>query len=431
MDGSLLGLLGANALMLVAGLGLVGLRRAAAAYLAGIALCGVLAAELAVLHVPYGWPALGATAAAAVAVRVLRLGRTGGGGLRPTRPGAAAVAAVVLLAALLARAVPAFAVKPLDAYDGWAMWAMKGHALQLFGWADPKLFAGPGAAPLHLDYPLFLPALESLDYRALGAFDTQLVHLQLLLLAVAAASALAWTLRGLAPDWAVWATVAAVATAPNVLLRLLTGYADVPLALLVAVGVASAAGWLVTGERKRLAYATLLLAAAALTKNEGLIFVGACYVGLLAAAPRRWRPILVSAACVELALLPWQVYLRVHDIGSDSTSPLHFHGHLGIAPIALRRLLEMSFSPRQWALLAPLFVLALALAALRRHWPTALFAALWAGLSLGALTWIYVSSSLPYSDYLDASGDRVVSALVLGAAALVPVLVGRPHYHRS
>ena len=39
------GLLGANALMLVAGIGLVGFRRIALAYLAGIALCGILAAE--------------------------------------------------------------------------------------------------------------------------------------------------------------------------------------------------------------------------------------------------------------------------------------------------------------------------------------------------------------------------------------------------
>ena len=432
MAGSLTGLLGANALMLVAGLGLVGLRRAAVAYLAGIALCCSLAAELAVVHVPYGWPALALTAAATAGYRFRRL-RSVGGGLRFARPSAAALGAVALLAAVLVRAVPAFAVKPLDAYDGWAMWAMKGHALQLFGWADPKLLANPAVAPLHLDYPLFVPALEALSYTAMGAFDTRLVHVQFLLFAVAAVAALAWVLRRSAPPWVTWATVVAVVAAPNVLLRLLTAYADLPLALLLAPAVAAAARWLLTGERFLLALATLLFGAAALTKNEGLIFVGAAYVGLLAAAPRRWRPIALSAVAVESLLLPWQLYVHVHGITSDSvfSDAFRFRGHLGVGPIALRTLLENALSPHQWALLGPLFLVALVLGAVLGSRPVALFALLWSGLSLGALTWIYVASPLEYSSYLRSSADRVVSALVLGAAALVPLLVGRQGYDRA
>ena len=129
-------------------------------------------------------------------------------------------------------------MRPFDAYDGWAMWAMKAHGLYAFGWADPDLFASPATAPLHLDYPLFLPALEAVAYRALGSFDPQLVHLQFLLFVLAAVAALASTLRGIASPWLVWPVVVALAAAPNVLLRLLTGYADLPLALLVAVGLA-------------------------------------------------------------------------------------------------------------------------------------------------------------------------------------------------
>ena len=54
------------------------------------------------------------------------------------------------------------------------MWAMKGHALELYGWADPKLFANDSIFFLHLDYPLFLPALEAVAFRAMGGFDPQL-----------------------------------------------------------------------------------------------------------------------------------------------------------------------------------------------------------------------------------------------------------------
>jgi hypothetical protein len=429
VDGSLTGLLGANALMLVAGLGLVGLRRAAVAYLAGIALCGVLAAELAVVGVAYGWTLLAVTAAVSAAYRIWRL-RSARGGLRLTRPSLPALAACALLLALVVRAWPSYTVQPFDEYDGWAMWAMKARALYLFGWADPTLFAAPAAAPLHLDYPLFLPALEALGYRTLGGFDTQLVHVQFLLLAVASVAALAWVLRGVSSSWVVWSVVVAAAAAPNVLLRLLTGYADLPLALLVAPAVAAAARWLLTRERFLLELATLLFAAAALTKNEGLIFVLAAYVGLLVTAPRLWRPLLVSALALEALLLPWQVYVAAHGIQSDSVfaSAFRFHGHLGIGPIALRRLVEECFSFRQWTLLAPLFALALLAAALRGSYRIALFGAVWAGASLAALTWIYVSSSIPYSDYLDFSADRIVSSLVLGAVALVPLLVGRPDY---
>jgi hypothetical protein len=234
-------------------------------------------------------------------------------------------------------------------------------------------------------------------------------------------------LRGLAPTWLVWATVVAVAAAPNVLLRLETGYADIPLALLVAVGLAAAGRWLLTGERFLLELATLLFAAAALTKNEGLLFVAAAYVALLAADRRRWRPLLVSALVVEALLLPWQLYVRLHGITSDSVfaAGLRFADvHPGIAPIALRRLLTESFSPSHWALLLPFFLVALLLARGR----IAVFAGVWTLVSLAALTWIYVSAHVEFSEYLDSSADRVVSSLVLGAAALVPLLVGRRDY---
>jgi hypothetical protein len=214
--------------------------------------------------------------------------------------------------------------------------------------------------------------------------------------------------------------------------RLLTGYADVPLALLVAPGLAAAARWLLTRERFLLELATLLFGAAALTKNEGLIFVLAAYLALLVCAPRAWRRLLASALAVEALLLPWQLYVRVHDIASDSvfSAALRWDGvHLGIAPIALRRLVQESASFRQWSLLPALVVAALLLAAWRRR-RLALFAAVWVGAVLAAETWIYTSSGIPYSDYLDFSASRIVSALVLGAAALVPLLAAPPLYDR-
>ena len=152
-------------------------------------------------------------------------------------------------------------------------------------------------APLHLDYPLFLPALEAVAFRALGSFDPQPRPPP-----APAAPASPPSRRsprsccGTAPPWVVWPALVALAAAPNVLLRLLTGYADLPLALFVATGLAAAGRWLVTREPFLLGLATGLFAAAALTKNEGAIFVGAAYLALLLTAWTAWRPLVLSGA---------------------------------------------------------------------------------------------------------------------------------------
>jgi hypothetical protein len=423
--GALSSLLAANVLMLAAGLGLVGARRAGLAYLAGIGLCSGLAAELAIVHVSYGWTGLIVTAATTLGIRVARSRRLP---RRPRlgRPSIAAVAVVALLAALFARATSVFADRPLVDHDAYVMWAMKGHALQLFGWADPSLFANPALSRLHLDYPLLVPSLDAIAFRSMGGFEPQLVHLQFLLLAAAGVAALASVLSGSGPGWMVWATVAAVASAPAVLLQSLTAEADLPLAFFIAPAVAASARWLLTGDRFMLVCATFLFSVAALTKNEALILAGAAYAALLVTAPHRWRAIVASAACVEAVLLPWQLYVLAHGIHSDSVfvSAFRFEGHLGVGPIALRTLLANALSVNHWALLGPLFLIALGVAAAFGSRRLAVFGVVWSALTLAALTWIYVASPLPYADYLAVTAHRVVSSLVLGGAALTPVLVG-------
>ena len=202
------GLLGANALMLVAGIGVLPLlgiarswrelvRRAGLAYLCGIVVAAIVAANLALVHVSFGWIGLAVLAFLSVAFTVFRLRGTEEPVLR--RPGWLSLAAVAALAALLAEYARAFAVAPLDRYDAWAIWALKGHALYAFGWADPAVFAGGEYRFANLDYPLLLPSLEAIDFRAMGAFDTQLFHLQFVLLLVAALAALATVLRERVP----------------------------------------------------------------------------------------------------------------------------------------------------------------------------------------------------------------------------------------
>src|SRR5439155_7051179 len=221
------------------------------------------------------------------------------------------------LAALLVRAWPTFAAKPLNDYDGWAIWGVKAKALTLFGWADPAFFAAHAAAPIQHGYPLLVPSLEAVAARPMGGFDPRAIHLQFLLLGVAGVAALHGLLHDLVPPFLLWPWLVALAASPAVVGQLLTAYADIPVALFAAAGLAAAARWVDDGRPRTLALATAFFAAAVLTKNEGAIFAGAAYVALLLAT-RRWRPLLLSALAVEAALLPWQIWLALHHVHSDT-----------------------------------------------------------------------------------------------------------------
>lgn len=427
------GLLGANALIFAAGLGLLPwlgaarswrqlVTRSGLGYLVGLVATGILAAHLALVHVAFGWPALALTAAVSAVSGAWHLR----GSERPswTRPRWANVGAAAALAAVLAEYARAFAVAPLNRYDAWAIWALKGHALYAFGWADPAVFAGSEYRFANLDYPLLLPSLEAVDFRAMGAFDTRLVHLQFLLVLVAALAALGTVLAGRVHALLLWLLLGAVALAPAVFDQLLTAYADLPLALVFAVGVAAAGRWLLTDERWTLALATLCFAGVLLLKNEGTLFVAAAFAGLFAAAYKRWRPLAVAAAVDILVLLPWKIYVRVHDLHDINYSLTDsFHPHkLGVAPIAFRTLGREMLDPKQWGLLAPVFAALLVFAAVRGQRVVAVFGAVTVLLSWLGLSWIYVISHFEYSAYLDSTKSRVVASVVLAAAALIPLL---------
>jgi hypothetical protein len=430
-------LLGANALMFCAGLGLLPLlgvarswrelvARSGLGYLCGLVLAGIVAANLALVRVSFGWLGLALLASLSLALGLWRLRGTPPPVVR--RPSWLALAVGAALLALLVEYGRAFAVAPLNRYDAWAIWALKGRALYDFGWADPVVFAGHEYRFANLDYPLWLPSLEAVDFHAMGAFDTRLLHLQFLLFLAAGLAALAALLRDRVAPALLWPSLFAIALAPAVFDQLLTAYADIPLALVFAVGVAAAGRWVITNERWSLAVATLCFAGAVLTKNEGSLFVAAAFLGLIAAAYRRWRALAVAAAVDVLVLLPWKVYVRIydlHDINYSLTDTFdlgHVGGRLGVGPVAFQTLGREMIDPRAWGLLVPLFVVLVAAALATGLRALPLYGLVWTGLSWLGLSWIYVVTHFEYSSYLDSTKARVIASIVLGSAALIPLL---------
>jgi hypothetical protein len=93
-----------------------------------------------------------------------------------------------------------------------------------------------------------------------------------------------------------------------------------------------------------------------------------------------------------------------------------------VGPASLRILLDFALALDEWPLLLPIFFVAVLAAAGSR---LAIFAWGWALVSFLGLTWIYVASETEYSLYLSFSGDRVVASVVVGAAALTPLLLAK------
>jgi hypothetical protein len=429
----------ANALMLLLGCGLlplVGLARtrrdlllrAPLGYAAGLAATGILTAELAVVGIPVGRIALAVIAVAVLAVAVIRLPpATGPLG----RPGWHSLPALLVLAATLFILVPAarlFAVKPLLEFDGWAIWATRAKALYEYGHPVSPVFTDPIYQALQ--HPLLLPALEATDARFMGTFDGTAVHVQLLGFALAFLGG-AWTLLcGSTRPLLLAATLLAILCAPTFFNQLQTNYADVPLAVFVALGIAALATWLRTGERGLLPAAALFLAAAVLTKNEGEAFALVAFVAALAVARRaQVKPLLLAAAAVAVADLPWRIWLQVNHVHiaeysiANLFNPVYLAGHSDRAGPVVHELFRQIWRVKSWSHVVELIVFALVSALVLRRFRPALFGIVWLALSFAALVGIYWVSTNPIASHLANSSDRTIESLVIAGGLLVPVLL--------
>jgi hypothetical protein len=445
LTGSLAGLLAANVLYLVIGTALLPLLRIARtraelsatlglAYMLGVAATGALSAHLALIDVPVGLTELVVLAlilgiAAWRRVRKLSEGPSdtfslGGGPLAATSR-LLGVAAFLVTLVLLAHATNAFSVRPLVEWDGWAIWAMKARALYDFGGVAHGVFTTQPYGPLQ--HPLLLPALEANGFRSMGAFDGTLIHVQLALLAFGFAAALWTLLRGRAPAALVGATILAIVAADWTLRQLAGNLADIPLAFFVALGVVALACALRAEGSSLLPAAAILLGAATLTKPEGLLFAAAALVPF--ALIVRTRASLLTAAGVALILLPWRVFTAVHGLRNpeysfgDALAPRNLSDHSDRARPALAGVWHQVWSSG-WGWLVPLALIAFVGAVLARRWRLTAFAGAWALLSFAGIVLVFWISVVPIELTLKWAAYRTVASLVIGAAALAPLLAG-------
>jgi hypothetical protein len=307
---------------------------------------------------------------------------------------------------------------PLTQWDSWSIWARKAQMLTGHDSLVTGFFASPSYSWIHLDYPLQFPLWEALHFRAAGSFETQALLRHVWLLLVAFVWALAYLLREQVRPL-VWAPLLLLAAAaPGVWDQLLSGYADVPLAIFACLGAVSMALWLSRDDGRLLALAAIMLAAAANTKNEGLMAaVALLLVGwvIALAGGLRWRQFLFAAAAVAVAVLPWRIWTAAHDIKGDMPAgkgldPGFLLDRTDRVWPAVEAIGHQLGDQGQWLYLFPLAVLVIAVCLVsgigRR--PAAFYLASLVVVGSG-LVWSYWISPYPLQWHLDNSVDRVVS----------------------
>ena len=288
---------------------------------------------------------------------------------------------------------------------------------------------------MHPDYPLLVPVFESIEYRAMGAVDTRAIHLQFWLLLMAFVLAIIYLgfRRGTLLEWLPLAVV--VAITPSVVSQIFKAYADIPTALFLALGVLLLGEWLAKRDPKNLAVSVLFLAAAACTKNEGLVaavivLAVAAIVAFATAGRREMRPLLVAGAAFGAAILPWRLWLSAHGIQGDISvrkglEPSYLSHRTGRIWPSVESLYEQ-VARGGWLYVVPIATsLALVCLLIRARRSIAAFYLASGMLAFAALVWVYwISPTTPISAFLSSSAYRVVAILAaLSFAAILQLSV--------
>jgi hypothetical protein len=449
----LTGLLVANAFYAVTGgavfviAGFVDRRRSTwprlwAAYLFGVAIVVVPASYLALIGLGVGWVAISLTMLVLVVLAWRRMSRQQPADVDAesrapshTLEWVVALPLLIVAAVVLAHAWGAFAVRPLVEWDAWATWATKARLLYEAPTTAPSILRESSyGAP---SYPLAFPTLQALGFRAMGTFDGTLIGIQMLLLVFGLVGAVCALQRRVARAPIIALAALVIVTASQFLFQLITHYADVPLAIFVAAGVAAGGAWLASPRPDgwSLVCFVAFLGMAGLTKNEGLLFTAAAGVALLATAGTdrsRWRPAVIAVAALGALVLPWRLYTLAFNLDTadydlaNVARPGYLYNHADRLHAAVPELWRQIAATNHWGYVIPIVALALVSGALAGRWQISLYGAVWLALSFAGLLITYWVSILPVESNLSNTSYRTIVSLIAGGLALTPLLLFPP-----
>lgn len=335
--------------------------------------------------------------------------------------------------------------------DDARIWSLRGLTLTYYHGLQPEIFQNQLQSGAHPIYPLFQAGLEALVFQAMGRPQLRLFHAELwLLFAVAIWTAgylILRSARAAARSAPVWiAPLALVALTPAAITTMVWGWVDITGSVLLAVGALALAIWLERGDGGFLGLATLLLAAAASTKDEDLVaavlvlLVGIA-IRVIAArepgsSPKLWhrlRAPVSAVVCFAVLVAPWRIWTAAHHL-TDSVEPPLPHA-LSPAYIFSRthQLHEtvtamLTQTLTQWGWLAAIFIVTCLTGLITR--PARRLA--WFYLAsiaviVVSLLWLYTTTSINLEFLLATSMFRTVDVfMVLAGVATAHLLARMP-----
>jgi 4-amino-4-deoxy-L-arabinose transferase-like glycosyltransferase len=319
--------------------------------------------------------------------------------------------------------------QPLWAYDSWTFWTPKAHALYALNGLDPGWFTSAGL--ISKDYPLLLPSLEAAGFRFTG-YETGLLDLQSWLLYAALLRAVYELGVSRARPAVLWAVLLMLALAPSALDQLAAAEADVPVAVFFAAAGLCVWTWLADRRPAGLVLAAVLAAGATATKVEGTMFVVALFVVAAAVAAHSSRrracaALVAGGAALVVGILPWRIWISDHHVANQAsfgrvTGASFLAQHVARVPISTGYLGAKLLDPRAWLLLLPLAVFVAVDAFRRGRRRDVSFVVAVACVAFAGLMLAYWSTPFALHYQLATSARRVVTAIVLFAAAMTPLL---------
>lgn len=403
-------------------------RLAGLAYLLGVAALMVALTLLIVLGIPVNVLSTVLTAAAIVVASVL-LGRRRRASQPASREAHGGVPFVSVwsagLIALLAVSLEAVfrkgRLQGLIEFDGWDSWGPRAKALYHFGHLDPHFLEGlPGGS-----YPPGFPALLATGLHAIGSADVVTLHLEYWFLAIGFVAALVGLLATRVSPLLLLPFAFVLFVLPDIRSRSVDMYGDLPLGFLVATAALLVALWLEERREWHLPAASLLLAAAVLTKREGVILAG-CVVaaGLVASADRvrrDWPRLLGVFLAALAATFLWQIWLWAQGLpGNGPSGGLHFLTDVGRGWDAFHVVTKNLFTFDLWLLSMTIAIAAAGLCLLVRAWRFALyFVSLMFACVLGCSVILWSDPNLQLTDVNVVS--RLVGTVALTVVALTPL----------
>jgi hypothetical protein len=294
-----------------------------------------------------------------------------------------------------------------------------------------------------VSYPMLMPVLTAVSFHFMGSAQagTVLLPLEQSIVVIAFFGSLVTLLSSHVPRWLLYPSLSMLLLAPGYWHRVIFVLPDLTLAYFVTlVGVAGIL-WLEEQRGAWLVLGTLFVAAATLTKAEGLGLGGGMAVAVVGAAVAMHRRRGLRSAVLLAGVVfiePWYHWLSSHGLplssGEYSWSEL-FHAHFLSKNFwklryALVNMERWVFSGAEWLLIPALIVVTLLLVAPTRRAISAAVAG-WLVAAFSAIAAVYWIGKLDVHSYVAYSMTRITTVLPIVAGTMIPLLLGLAIEHRA